>query len=72
MKEKRSRSWYPLIVGEIVERLQHQRLEITTSSKACVPPNLCVRFAPAKLAFNQRRIQLGPEGFKRNHRRNCY
>jgi hypothetical protein len=33
---------------------------------------LAFRFAPAKLAFNQRRIQLWPEGFERNHRRNCY
>jgi hypothetical protein len=33
---------------------------------------LAFRFAPAKLAFNQRRIQLWPEEFERNHRRNCY
>src|ERR1700704_505076 len=31
---------------------------------------LAFRFAPAKLAFNQRRMQLWPEGFERNHRRN--
>src|ERR1700680_3262840 len=33
---------------------------------------LAFRSAPAKLALNQRRIQLWPEGFERNHRRNRY
>ena len=69
-EEKRSRSLFRLIVGEIVERLQHQRLEITTSSQACVPPNSAFRFAPAKLAFSAPHSAF--QGFKRNHRRNCY
>src|SRR3984893_17762352 len=33
---------------------------------------LAFRLAPAKLAFNQIRNQLWPEGFERNHRRNRY
>src|SRR6202008_4348499 len=64
---------FRLIVGEIVERLQHQRLEdhdfIPRLASRRV---LAFRFAPAKLAFNQRRLQLRPEGFERNHRRNRY
>jgi hypothetical protein len=64
---------FRLIVGEIVERLQHQRLEdhdfIPRLASRRIP---AFRFAPAKLAFNQRRMQLGPERFERNHRRNRY
>src|SRR3979411_427521 len=62
---------FRLIIGEIVERLQHQRLEdhdfIPRLASGRI---LAFRFAPAKLAFNQRRMQLWPEGFERNHRRN--
>ena len=55
---------FRLIIGEIVERLQHQRLEdhnfIPRLASRRIP---AFRFAPAKLAFNQRRMQLWPEGF---------
>ena len=58
---------FRLIVGEIVERLQHQRLE----DHDFIPrlASLAFRVAIAKLAFNQSRLQLWPEGFERNHRR---
>src|SRR5256885_3276908 len=64
---------FRLIVRKIVERLQHQRLEdhhfIPWLASRRI---LAFRFAPAKLAFNQRRMQLGPERFERNHRGNRY
>jgi len=57
-------------VRKIVECLQHQRLE----DHDFVPwlasrRTLAFRVAPAKLAFNQCRLQLWPEGFEWNHRR---
>src|SRR5208337_2738534 len=64
---------FRLIVGEIVERLQHQRLEDHDFiPRLASRQTLAFRFAPAKLAFNQRRLQLRPEGFKGNLRRNRY
>ena len=60
---------FRLIVGEIVERLQHQRLEDHDFIPRLASRRiLAFRFAPAKFALNQRRIQLWPEGFKGNHR----
>jgi len=50
---------FHLIVGEIVERLQHQRLEDHDFIPRLASRRiLAFRFAPAKLTFNQRRIQL--------------
>ena len=48
--------------GEPVSALQAWRPVETSQG---LRPAL--RFTPAKLAFNQRRIQLWPEGFERNH-----
>src|SRR5271165_2977919 len=64
---------FRLIVGKIVERLQHQRLEDHDFiPRLASRRSLAFRFAPAKLAFNQRRLQLWPEGFEGNYRPNRY
>ena len=53
------------IVGEIVQCLQHQRLEDHNFiPRLASRSTLAFRVALAKLAFNQSRLQLWPEGFQ--------
>lgn len=69
MKEAIAKLVFRLIVGEIVERLQHQRPEDHDFiPRLATRRTFAFRFAPAKLAFNQRRLQLRPEGFSRDPR----
>jgi len=74
MNERRSRKLvFRLIVGEIVERLQHQSLEDHDFiPRLASRQTLARRIARAKLALDQRRLQLRPERFEGNHRRNRY
>ena len=64
---------FRLIVGEIVERLQHQSLEDHDFiPRLASRQTLARRIARAKLALDQRRLQLRPERFEGKHRRNRY
>src|SRR5947208_2459648 len=74
MNERRiAKLVFRLIVGEIVERLQHQSLEDHDFiPRLASRQTLARRIAHAKLALDQRRLQLRPERFEGNHRRNRY
>jgi hypothetical protein len=58
---------FRLIVGEILERLQHQRFEDHTSSQGLRPAAFLL--ALAQPAVDQRRLQLRPKGLPWNQRR---
>src|SRR2546423_8673224 len=72
-KEAIAKLVFRLIVGEIVERLQHQSLEDHDFiPRLASRQTLARRIARAKLALDQRRLQLRPERFEGKHRRNRY